>query len=268
MMRQRSLWTNPAGWPLVLFFLIGGIAFTIAMPEIFIGQIWIGVAILVGAVFFFIGARGKRAQRIRETGIPATAHILEMTQTGTYVNEQPQVKFKLRIEAPGMTPYEIDKRAVVPLIALGQLSSGQPLSVHINREDANEVEIDWSGGGAAAPMTVSSQSGEAVQVTDPAARQAALDAMRQHGVNPSGGGVDLRSNPAARQAVLEALQKHGVDVAHETAAADPSTAVQPTEGGGADRTLDRLQKLMELKNAQLISDEEFAQHKERILGSI
>ena len=268
-MRTGSLWKNPAGWPLVLFFLVGGIAFTIAMPDIWIGQIWIAVSLLVGAIFFFIGQRAKRAQEIRETGIPGTGTILEMTQTGMQVNDQPVVELKLRVEAQGMAPFELDKRAVVPLIALGRLSSGQPLSVYVDREDSSRVEIDWSGGGGAplAPMTVQNQAGESVQVTDPAARQAAMDAMRQHGVDTSGGGVDLRSNPAARQAVLDALRKHGVDVAHETAAADPSTPVQEVEGDSG-RTLDRLQKLMELKNAQLISDEEFAAHKERILGQI
>ncbi len=59
-----------------------------------------------------------------------------------------------------------------------------------------------------------------------------MQAMREHGVSPSGE-VDLRSNPEARAAVLEALKKHGIDAAHGQAAADPATAVASAAQGRA-----------------------------------
>jgi hypothetical protein len=163
-----------------------------------------------------------------------------------------------------MTPYEIQKSVVVPLIALGTLSSGRPLTVFVDREDRENILIDWGGGGAV-PFTVSSEGGAPMNVNDPAAQQAVLQALQEHGVDPSKGSVDLRQMPAARAAVLDALRKHGVDAAHATAAADPSTSV---EKEAVDEPLERLTKLMQLKNAQLITDEEFAQHKRRILEDV
>jgi hypothetical protein len=259
----RALWRNPAGFPLLLFFLIGGIVFTITMPEILIGQIWIAVALGVGLLFVVISRRAAADERLKKEGVPAKAHILEAEQTGTYVNEQPQVRLKLRVEPESTAPYELSKRVVVPMIALGTLTAGRPLSAFVDREDRERIAIDWGGSGAA-PAMLSHQGGPPIDLNaNPAAREAAMQALREHGISPSGE-VDLRSNPAAREAVLAALKSHGLDVAHERAAADPSTAVPEQKG----EPLDRLTKLMQLRAANLITDDELAAQRKRILDEV
>jgi hypothetical protein len=265
---------NAVGWGLVLFFLVGGIAFWITIPDIFIGQIWVAVSLFLAAVYFFMNKRADQSEQLKLTGIPGRATILELTQTGMYINEQPQVKLKLRVEPQGQQPYELEKRITVPLVALGALSSGHPLNVYVDRADSSKIAIDWfGGGGAAAPaggvgtFTVSPQGGAPIDVSDPGAQQAVLQALQAQGIDPSAGTVDLRQNPTARAAVLQALKEHGVDAAHATAAADPSTTVsaEPAQTG---EPLERLTKLMQLKNAQLITDEEFAEQKKRILEDV
>jgi hypothetical protein len=254
---------NPVGWGLVLLFLIGGIAFWVTIPDIFIGQIWVAVALFLAALYLLMGRRAQAAEKIKREGIPGQAQILSAKQTGTYVNEQPLVRLKLHVEGDGITPYEVDKRVIVPLIALGMLSSGKPLPVYIDRSDRDNVVIDWSGG---TPATISHEGGPPVDLNaNPAARQAVMKVLSEHGIDP-GGSVDLRQNPAVRAAVLDALEQHGVDVAHGVAAAAPGA---PVEQKKEDETpLNRLQKLMELKNAQLITDAEFAEQKQRILDAV
>ena len=260
---------NPVGWGLGLFFLLGGIAFWITIPEIYIGQIWVFVAVLLIVIFGLVGRAAKRAEQLKREGVRGTATILSMEQTGVYVNEQPQVKFRLRVEASGITPYEVEKRAVVPLIALGTLANGRPLDVYIDREDRDRMTIDWSGGFAAAgraPVTISHGGGAPVSIgTDPGAVGAVMDALKKHGIEPAGS-IDLRQNPAARQAVLDALKSEGVEAAHATAAADPTVPVAPASDD--DPPLERLTKLMQLKGAQLITDQEFEEHRARILKEI
>jgi hypothetical protein len=260
---------NPVGWGLGLFFLLGGIAFWIFMPEIYIGQIWVFVAVLLIVIFGLVGRAAKRAEQLKREGVRGTATILGMEQTGVYVNEQPQVRFRLRVEASGMTPYEVEKKAVVPLIALGTLGAGRPLTVFIDREDRERMTIDWSGSfGAAggAPVTISQGGGPAVSIgSDPGAVEAVTNALKEHGIEPAGT-IDLRQNPGARQAVLDALKSEGVDAAHAAAATDPSVPVAPASED--DAPLERLTKLMQLKGAQLITDEEFEEHRARILGEI
>jgi hypothetical protein len=195
---------NAVGWVLVLFFLAGGVLFWITIPEIFIGQIWVAVSAFLAFIYAVITARGRAAARLRRDGLPGRATILEMTQTGTYVNQQPLVKLKLRIEGTGIEPFETEKRIVVPLIALGTLSNGRPLTVFVDPHDHEEFTIDWSA------------------------------AMAQ----------PQPANVAA------------------------AASVAPPAAQREEEPLERLTKLMELKNAQAISDEEFAEQRKRILDSI
>jgi Short C-terminal domain len=143
---------NPVGWFIVVFFLVGGIIFWVTIPGIGIGQIWTAVAAFLALLYFGINRRGQKVKQLRQTGTPGTATILEMTQTGVYINENPQVKLKMRIEATGIPPYELEKRVTVPMIALGVLGSGRPLTVHIDANDHNNVAIDWSPTAGAAGM--------------------------------------------------------------------------------------------------------------------
>jgi hypothetical protein len=76
------------------------------------------------------------------------------------------------------------------------------------------------------------------------------------------GAIDLDQDPAARPAVVDALGAHGVDVAHRVAAEESTPIAPASEREG---TLERLQKLMELKSAELITDAEFERHRARIL---
>ena len=50
------------GWFLVAFFLVGGGAFAVLMPEIWIGQIWIVVALGLAAYYFLMIRRAARAE--------------------------------------------------------------------------------------------------------------------------------------------------------------------------------------------------------------
>jgi len=86
---------------------LGGIAFAIAIPEILIGQIWIVVA-LSWRPARLSGRRSEANERLKREGIPGTAQILEAEQTSVYVNNQPQVRLRLRVEARGLAPFEVE----------------------------------------------------------------------------------------------------------------------------------------------------------------
>lgn len=257
---------NTIGWTLVAFFLVGGVIFTVLIPEIWIGQIWIAVSLVLAAVYYVMNRRARRGEKLKREGIPGEARIIEMTQTGMYLNEQPRVRLKLSIEASGVPPFEVEDTYTVPLIALGALTSGRPLKVYLDRADTSQFAIDWFGGadaGGQPPALASFGGGAPIDLNaNPEARDAVLETLRSHGIDPEGN-VDLRQQPAVRAAVLDALARHGIDVAHGVAAAAPATPVEPPSS-----PLDRLQKLTELKDAQLITDEEFEHERTRILDAI
>ncbi|HVE75615.1 MAG TPA: SHOCT domain-containing protein [Actinomycetota bacterium] len=251
---------NRIGWGLVVFFLLGGVAFFLTIPEIWIGQIWIAVSLGLAAAYLFMNWRADKSDELRATGIPGKATILEMTQTGVYINEIPQVRLKLRIDSQELPSYEVDKKMLVPHIALGALSSGNPLSVFIDRQDKDNFAIDWFPSGG---IKVNAEGSGQLSVNDQGAQQAVLQALKDHGIDPQSGAVDLRQMPGARAAVLKALESHGIDAAHATASADPATPVSESE-----EPMDRLEKLRSLKNANLITESEFQAQKKRILEEI
>jgi hypothetical protein len=106
---------------------------------------------LVGTILLFV-ARGmlrryNEAQRLRVEGVAGQAQVLEMSQTGVTMNDQPQIRIRLMISAPGHGTYEKTVKEYVPLIMLGRLSSGAPLPVRVDPNDRENLIIDWSGGG-------------------------------------------------------------------------------------------------------------------------
>ena len=61
---------NKVGWVLVAFFAIGGIFFWLTIPEIFIGQIWVGVAALLAILYVVMTVRANKANKLALTGVP------------------------------------------------------------------------------------------------------------------------------------------------------------------------------------------------------
>jgi hypothetical protein len=137
-----------------LFWIIAGIGFLVSgfltkgpagTTFLMIGGIWTAV----GVFLMLLGRRMVRGFRAREalraTGLPGQARILSATQTGLSVNDQPQVELELEVEASGRPAYKATRKEIVPLIALGRLSSGQPLPVKVDPKNPQNLAIEWEG---------------------------------------------------------------------------------------------------------------------------
>ncbi len=98
----------------------------------------------VGLVLFGLRARrsAAAADLLARTGIAGHATIAGLTQTGMYLNEQPQVAMDLLVRVPGRPPYMAQRKEFVPLILLGRLTSGLPLPVKVDASDPQRLIID------------------------------------------------------------------------------------------------------------------------------
>jgi hypothetical protein len=104
--------------------------------------------------------RAAEARRIDQTGMPGQASITGMTQTGVYVNEQPQIALELMVEIPGRPAYPAGYRGIIPLMLLGRLNTGMPLAVKVDPADPQNLVIDWD---AAPPSLAQQRWGAALQ---------------------------------------------------------------------------------------------------------
>ena len=118
-----------------------------------------GVGVLL--FVFGIGSRGKAAavSRIEQTGLTGEARVVSMTQTGVYINENPQVELELEVSVAGRNRYQVFHKEIIPLILLGRLGMAATLPVKVDPEDPERLVILWDQvgqpsaqfGGVAAP---------------------------------------------------------------------------------------------------------------------
>lgn len=83
-----------------------------------------------------------------EQGVPASAVITSMGETGTTVNEHPVVEFGLRVTPGGAPPYDVTVKQMLPRLLLGQVRPGLTVDVKVMPGDPNDVAIDWERYGA------------------------------------------------------------------------------------------------------------------------
>jgi hypothetical protein len=112
----------------------------------------VGIVLIV--VGIIVGRRAAATDALLATGTPGTATITGLTQTGMYVNENPQIRMQLLVSLPGQTPYATQHTEIVPLMLLGRLNSGAPLNVRVDPMNLNRVAVDWgsSGFGGGSPV--------------------------------------------------------------------------------------------------------------------
>lgn len=233
---------NKVGWILAGFFLIAGIAFAMAPATRLLGSIWIVVSLFLIGLYSFMNLKVGREAEFRRSALPARAKVTDFTDTGMTINQQPIMKLGLEIHADGMTPYNVEYKTMVPRAAVGQLTTGGFLAAWVDRKDKQKIRIDWG---------------------TPSAMVGAPGAIGEAMISTAQGSIDLRNNPAAREAVIKALKQFGIDVAHQTAADDPSTPVQESKD-----PVSRMQKLKELRAAGLINEAEFQDQRKKIVEEI
>lgn len=107
----------------------------------------VGLGMVVAGFVLVVGA-GRR-DRISATGLPGTGQILSVTQTGAFVNNNPQVALELLVNVPGKAAYPAMVKEIVPLIMLSRLQGTVP--VRVDPADPGRVVIQWDapaiGGG-------------------------------------------------------------------------------------------------------------------------
>ena len=154
--RSSSLWLIITGGILLavgvaMFVGLGGIPFA-GGTMLLTGGIMGAVGLVLIVLGIVARTRAAAVDQILATGTPGTAQVTGLTQTGMYLNEQPQVQLQLLVNVPGRPAYTASHKSFVPLILLGRLTSGQPLPVKVDTVDPQKLVVDWENAGFGAPM--------------------------------------------------------------------------------------------------------------------
>jgi len=120
-------------FPALLGLGISGVTFVI----ICISGIF-GLVITVAAIavpIYLIRNNQKRAQDLMAKGTQGEATILELEDTGMFVNNNPRVKLTLEIRMPMYPTYQLTKTATVPIIRIAQVQVGSVVQVMVDMSD-------------------------------------------------------------------------------------------------------------------------------------
>ncbi|AKJ28881.1 DUF3592 domain-containing protein [Caldimonas brevitalea] len=102
-----------------------------------------GIAFVVLMLVVVVVARDQhRVEKLRREGIAARATVLQARQTGTWVNKNPEIEFRLGVEKPGQPPYEVTLKKTVPVLNLTSVQVGSVLQVRVDRENPQRLAFD------------------------------------------------------------------------------------------------------------------------------
>lgn len=113
----------------------------------------LAVTVLDIVVGVLIGTGRYRSQQrlylLRQRGRPAHGQVVSFDQTGLRINDQPVVALRLRIHGNDITPFDVERKVVVPEIRLPMLYAGD-LPVLVDPE-SKAWEVDWSSARPVSP---------------------------------------------------------------------------------------------------------------------
>lgn len=100
-------------------------------------------------IFRWLAKMKGQNQAILMNGIPAQARIVQVGQTGMYVNHAPQLSIVLEVHpqpSPGYrgvaAPYNATVQCLVPIHAMGRIQPGAMVPVRFSPHNPQEVAID------------------------------------------------------------------------------------------------------------------------------
>jgi uncharacterized membrane protein len=147
--------SGAGGWLIFMAFIEGSMGVGMAVAEsrasgsgggYFIAAVTlIGVAVLMLIIGIVVSIKSRKKRKIEVSGSPGQATVLNLSQTGTYINENPQFMFELDVNVPGMAQFRTTQRATVPMYLVQAVGPGAVLPVKVDPSDPSEVVIDWSG---------------------------------------------------------------------------------------------------------------------------
>lgn len=84
-----------------------------------------------------------QAQHLAQDGVPATASIIDLTDTGTRLNLAPVVRVGLLVERGDRPPYPVWTETILPVQASAQAGVGQRVAVMVDPADPEKVLVRW-----------------------------------------------------------------------------------------------------------------------------
>ncbi len=81
------------------------------------------------------------SEEMLENHIKGKAIVQKIDQTGTWVNNNPQVAFVLEVHPPSDPPYQLETNKVVQIIDVPQIQPGKEINVLIDPDNNEKITL-------------------------------------------------------------------------------------------------------------------------------
>jgi len=98
--------------------------------------------IFVGMFLMKLMKKKEETAKILAAGQTATATVMSIGETGTYINNQPLVGILLTVQPPGRTPYQARVERLISQLEIPRVQPGMTVVVKIDPSDPSKVAID------------------------------------------------------------------------------------------------------------------------------
>jgi len=99
---------------------------------------------ITGAIFYVVFKKINANKALVASGEPAQAQVLSASETGTRLNDQPEVVFALQVMRHGHPPYQANASAYVSQFNIPKLQPGSVVPVKVDPGNPLQVAIDMT----------------------------------------------------------------------------------------------------------------------------
>ena len=114
-------------------------------PFAILNFVWLIVPILtigiMAAVFIPIMRRGAQRTRLLQTGEAAQAKVLGLADTGTLINNNPQIQLMLEVYPQTRPPFQAQCVAIVSYLAIPRIQPGMMVPVRFDPADPSKIAL-------------------------------------------------------------------------------------------------------------------------------
>ena len=189
-----------------------------ALPIIITVVVVLILAVTIGPMLIRLIRNSQMTSQVMQTGVTATATIVNTWDTGMRINDNPQVGIQLQVQPPNGAPFQAEVRQTVSIVHLGMYQPGA--TVQVKYDPANPSRVAIVGVVAAVPaaaqaMGAGPMSGMNAQQAEQMLKQ--IDDANQ---------ALIKTGTQARAKVLQYLPM-GIDVNGSNPAVTLQLEVQP-----------------------------------------
>jgi len=85
--------------------------------------------------------RHRQEERVRATGLPATARVLQLQDTGNRFNDTPEIVIRLEVHADGRAPWQASLTRILSVADFQAFAPGRELPVRFDPARPDRVAL-------------------------------------------------------------------------------------------------------------------------------